>query len=303
MATDDRDRALRTVGLTDASQVSEQTGRTWLVTGATHGVGQQVAQAAVRAGARLILPARDLARGQQLAERLREAGGAVQLLPLDLTEPDSIEQFAAAVEGPVDVLVNNAGAVTPRRRETANGQEVILATNFLGPFALTNRLREKLASRVVIVGSDAHRSGVVNAGDPHFRYRRWSVAAAYAQSKLCNMLWARALQQRLSDITVQLAHPGWAFTNIQNVTGHRLLDAAVSAVCRPIAQSAAEGSLPVLAAAVSPLGPLSYVGPEGFRALRGKPTLHEPSSLAQDDDAAEAVWELGVRETGTGSDN
>ncbi|WP_238385349.1 SDR family NAD(P)-dependent oxidoreductase [Nesterenkonia muleiensis] len=303
MTAEGMDRTLHTVRLTDASQMPAQTGRTWLVTGATHGVGQQVAQAAVRAGARLILPARDLARGQELAARARQAGGAVQLLPLDLTEPDSIEQFAAAVEGPVDVLVNNAGAVTPRRRETANGQELILATNFLGPFALTDRLREKLISRVVIVGSDAHRSGVVNAADPHFRHRRWSVAAAYAQSKLCTMLWARALQGRLTDVSVQLAHPGWAFTNIQNVTGHRLLDAAVSAVCRPIAQSAAEGALPVLAAAVSPLNPLSYVGPDGFRALRGKPTLQKPSSLAQDDDAAEAVWQLGVRETGTCGDD
>lgn len=303
MAADDRDRSLRTVGLTDTSQLPEQSGRTWLVTGATHGVGQQTAQAAVRAGARLILPARNLARGQVLAARLREAGGDVQLLPLDLTEPDSIEQFAAAVRGPVDVLVNNAGAVTPRRREAENGQELILATNFLGPFALTNRLSEKLTSRVVIVGSDAHRSGAVNAADPHFRHRRWSVQAAYAQSKLCDMLWARALQRRLPDMTVQLAHPGWAFTNIQNATGHRLLDAAVSAVCKPIAQSAAEGALPVLTAAVSALDPLSYVGPDGFRAWRGKPALQKPSSLAQDDDAAEAVWQLGVRETGTGGDD
>ena len=127
--------------------------------------------------------------------------------------------------------------------------------------------------------------------------------AAYAQSKLCDMLWARALQRRLPDMTVQLAHPGWAFTNIQNATGHRLLDAAVSAVCKPIAQSAAEGALPVLTAAVSALEPLSYVGPDGFRAWRGKPTLQQPSSLAQDDDAAEAVWQLGFRETGTGGDD
>lgn len=289
--------------LTDASQLPEQTGRTWLVTGATHGVGQETAQAAVKAGARLILPARNLSRGQEIADRLREAGGEVQLLPLDLTDPDSIEQFAAAVDGPVDVLINNAGAVTPRRRETATGQELILATNFLGPFALTNRLREKLIGRVVIVGSDAHRSGIVNAADPHFRHRRWSVAAAYAQSKLCDMLWARALQKRFTNVTVQMAHPGWALTNIQNVTGNRWLDAGVSAVCKLVAQSAAQGALPVLTAAVAGLEPLSYVGPDGFRAMRGKPALQEPSSLAQDDAAAEAVWALGVRETGTGGDD
>lgn len=272
-----------------------------MVTGATHGIGQEVARAAVKAGARLILPARDLTRGHQVADELRQSGGEVQVLPLDLTEPESIAQFAASVEDTVEVLINNAGTVTPRRRETAHGQELMLSTNFLGPFALTNLLEEKLNGRVVIVGSEAHRSGAVDAADPHFRYRRWSLAAAYAQSKLCDMLWARALQQRLSAVTVHLAHPGWAYTNIQNATGHRLLDAGVSAVCRRIGQPAAAGALPVLTAAVSALEPLSYIGPDGFRSWRGKPELQQPSPLAQDDDAAAAVWALGTRETGIGA--
>lgn len=273
-----------------------------MITGATNGVGLAAARAAADAGAGLILPARDLSRGRQLAGELSRTAAEVQLLPLDLTDPESIEQFAAAVTGPVDVLVNNAGAVTPRRRQTPTGAEQILATNFLGPFALTNQLRPKLTSRVVIVGSQAHRSGRVDAADPHFRYRRWSLAAAYAQSKLCNMLWARALQHRLTGVTVQLGHPGWAVTNIQNATGHRLLDAGVTAVCRRLGQSATAGALPVLTAAVTGEDPLSYVGPDGLCSWRGRPELQQPAPLAQDDQAADAVWALGVRETGTGGD-
>ena len=280
-----------------------QSGRTWLVTGSTNGVGREVAQAASRAGARLIAPVRNVSRGQVLAEQLRRHGGDVVVHNLDLADLGSIHKFTSEFDEPIDVLVNNAGAVTPRRRETVDGFELILGTNFLGPFALTNRLAHLVRDRVVVVGSGAHHSGQVDAADPHFRHRKWSIAAAYAQSKLCDMLWARALNSKLADsgrdVDVQLAHPGWAYTNIQNVTGRPTLDRAVSAVCRQLGQSAEDGALPVLAAAVNDVPPVTYFGPDGFRNLRGQPIHLEPSPLASDDQAAQAVWDLGVRETGT----
>lgn len=285
--------------ITDAHQLPDQSGLTWLITGATHGIGRETARAAAAAGAHLIIPTRDRTRGQAFADELRASGTGVDLVPLDLTDPESIDHFAASVDRPLDVLINNAGAVTPRRQETPEGHELMLATNFLGPFALTNRLRPRLVGRIVIVGSNAHHSGTVDAADPHFRHRRWSLSRAYAQSKLCDMLWARALQNRLPELRVQLAHPGWAFTNIQNATGNRLLDAGVSAVCRRFGQTADQGALPVLTAAVTGTAPLSYAVPDGFRAWRGMPTFQQPSPVARDHDAAEAVWALGVRETGT----
>ncbi len=281
----------------------DQSARTWLVTGATNGIGLEVAREAARAGARLVLPVRDAERGQAAAEDLRHFGAEVRVGQLDLADLASVRAFAAGLDEPVDVLVNNAGAVTPRRRETTDGFEMILGTNFLGPFTLTNLIAGHLRGRVVIVGSGAHQGGQVDAADPHFRHRRWSIAAAYAQSKLCDMLWARALQCRLTaqpaTVDVQLAHPGWAVTNIQNATGVPVLDRAVTGVCRLIGQSAADGALPILEAAVTGLPPLTYLGPDGFRQWRGQPEPQQTSALARDDAAAEAIWDLGVRETGT----
>ncbi|MFB9069989.1 SDR family NAD(P)-dependent oxidoreductase [Citricoccus parietis] len=285
------------------SELPSQSARTWLVTGATHGVGLEVAREAARAGARLVLPVRDVGRGQAVAGELRRLGAEVVVGHLDLADLASVHAFAAGLDEPLDVLVNNAGAVTPRRRETTDGFEMILGTNFLGPFALTNLIARHLRGRVVVVGSGAHHGGHVDAADPHFRHRRWSIAAAYAQSKLCDMLWARALQHRLTaqpgTVDVQLAHPGWAVTNIQNATGVPVLDRAVTGACRLIGQSAADGSLPVLEAAVTGLPALTYFGPDGFRQWRGRPEPQRTSALARDDAAAEAIWELGVRETGT----
>lgn len=285
------------------ADVPDQTGRTWLVTGATNGLGREVARTAARAGARLVIPARNAERAHVVAEDLRRLGAEVVVSELDLADLDSVRRFATGLEEPIDVLVNNAGTVTPRRRETAEGFEMMLGTNFLGPFALTNLIGGQVRDRVVIVGSEAHHSGRVDAADPHFRHRRWSIAAAYAQSKLCDMLWARALQTRLvsrgSTVDVQLAHPGWVLTNIQNATGVGILDRAVSGVCRVLGQSVADGSLPVLDAAVDDLPPLTYLGPDGFRHWRGRPAPLEPSELARDDSAASAVWDLGARETHT----
>ncbi|GAA3611489.1 SDR family NAD(P)-dependent oxidoreductase [Agrococcus terreus] len=283
-------------------RIARQDGRTWLITGATNGVGREVARAAAAAGARVVVPARDAARGAALAAELERCGGSARALALDLAELASIEAFGAALDEPVDVLVHNAGAVVPRRRETVDGFELVLGTNLLGPHALTCRIADRLRGRTVVVGSGAHRAGRIDAADPHFRHRRWSIAAAYAQSKLGDMLWARALQPRLAArddrLDVQLAHPGWARTNIQNVTGSRALDRLVTVATRPLSQPAADGALPILAAAVADLPPLTYVGPDGWRRWRGAPAIERPSELALDDRAAEAAWALCVRETG-----
>ncbi|MCH1882535.1 SDR family NAD(P)-dependent oxidoreductase [Agrococcus sp. ARC_14] len=285
-----------------AGRIPSQAGRTWLVTGATNGIGREVVRAAASAGARVIVPARSAERGAALEAELRGSGAETRVLPLDLADLASVRAFADALDEPVDVLVNNAGAVTPRRRETRDGFELVLGTNLLGPFALTCLIAERVRSRIVVVGSGAHRAGYIDAGDPHFRHRRWSLAAAYAQSKLGDMLWARALQRRLqlrgSAIDVQLAHPGWSHTNIQNVTGVALLDRIVTEVTRPIAQPPAAGALPLLAAAVAELPPLTYLGPDGWRRWRGQPAPELASPLARDDSAADALWALCVRETG-----
>lgn len=283
--------------------IPDQTGRTWLITGATNGVGREVARAVARAGARILVPARDVQRGRALARELTRIGGEPTVHRLDLADLSTVRSFAAEVTEPVDVLVNNAGVFASRRRQTADGFELTLGTNFLGPFALTNLLARTLRDRVVIVGSGAHTQGRIDVADPHFRHRRWTMAAAYSRSKLSDMLWAVELQRRLADagqpVTVQLTHPGWAYTNLQNATGISWLNRLVSAACSRLAQPPETAARSLLAAALADLPPLSYVGPDGWAGLRGEPAIQQPAAVARDAGAARAVWDLGVRETGT----
>lgn len=285
------------------ARLSDQSGRTWLITGATNGIGRETARAASAAGARLIVPARDAERGR----RLLELPGPARVIPLDLADLHSVRAAAELVDEPIDVLVNNAGRVTARREHNAAGHELMLATNLLGPFALTNLLADRVRERIVIVGSNSHRVGRVDLDDPHFRRRRWTHSRAYAQSKLGDMLWGVELQRRLradtrgapSGVTVQLAHPGWAATNISNATASARVNAAVTWACDRLAQPADVGALPVLVAATIELPPVSYVGPDGPGGQRGGPALSGRAWRAVDPRAARAVWELCVRETGT----
>lgn len=278
----------------------DQSGRTWLITGATSGIGRELALAVAAAGGRVVAPARNREKAASLVAAAGKGAGSVETPHMDLADLASVHRFAESLTTDIDVLVNNAGAVSPRRRETADGFELLLGTNFLGPFALTNLVADRVRERIVITGSDSYKVGRVDLDDPHFRSRRWNPMSAYAQSKLCDMLWARALQERLgSRVPVTLAHPGWAATGIQNVTGSKLLDRAIVAVTSPFSQSAEDGALPLAEAAVGDHPPLSYIGPDGFMKWRGKPEVQEVSRRGRSAVGAEEVWALGVRETGT----
>lgn len=282
------------------SDLPDQTGRRWLVTGATNGLGEATARAAAAAGATLVLPARRVERAEELS---RKWGGHHQVVPLDLASLASVRDAAAAIDGNIDVLVNNAGTVTRHRQETRDGFEQMLGTNFLGPFAFTNLLLPQVRGRVVIVGSDAHQGARLDFQDPHFRNRKWGIARGYGQSKLADMLWGLALSRRLrgARVDVQLVHPGWVLSNIQSAVGNETIERIITTISKPLAQSADKSALCTLFAATMDLPNCSYVGPDGLRALRGWPSLIGRSAVASDPQEAEKAWELGVRETGTGS--
>lgn len=278
----------------------DQNGRTWLVTGATDGVGRAVAAAAANAGARVLITARDPDKGTRVCADL---GGDVGMLVLDLSDQDGVRAAADRLTERIDVLVNNAGTVVPRRAQSREGHELMLATNLLGPFALTNLILDRVKERVVIVGSGAHKQGRIDYDDPHFRRRPWSIAAAYSQSKLGDLLWGLELQRRLDaasrGVTVQLAHPGWALTNLQNATSRPRINALITAACRPFAQPADVAARSVLLAATAALPRCSYVGPGGFGGLRGQPVLSGRSARALDPQEARRLWHLAATETGT----
>jgi NAD(P)-dependent dehydrogenase (short-subunit alcohol dehydrogenase family) len=215
------------------------------------------------------------------------------------------EGFRAQHEG-LDLLINNAGVMAPPRRETSDGFELQLGTNYLGHFALTGQLigamRDRPGARVVTVSSNAHKMGRIDFEDlqSERRYRRWG---AYAQSKLADLLFALELDRRLRAAGWLLeslaAHPGYAATNLQTAAPP-LLDALVMRVSNVLlAQSADAGALPVLYAATQPdLEGGTYVGPDGLGEFRGHPHIATPSAGACDADVAARLWSVSEELTG-----
>ncbi|MEU9075427.1 oxidoreductase [Kitasatospora sp. NPDC048538] len=283
-----------------AADLPPQTGRTIAVTGATSGIGAVTARELAAAGAHVVLAVRDTGRGEALARTLP---GSTEVRRLDLADLSSVRAFAAGWQGPLDVLVNNAGVMAIPEARTVDGFEMQFGTNHLGPFALTNLLLPHITGRVVTVASNAHRRPGVDIDfddlDSRNSYRPWR---AYQQSKLANLLFTRELQRRLtaagSPVTAHAAHPGYAATNLQSGaagSGQRLMMAIAN---RVIAQSEQQGALPSLYAATQPLPGASYTGPDGRGELRGYPAPARLSPRALDDAAARRLWDVSEELTG-----
>lgn len=292
------------------ADLPDLTGTTHVVTGATAGIGRETALELARSGAQVVLAVRSTERGEHVADQIRsrisraQHPGGVEVAHLDLADLSSVRGFADSWgERQIDVLINNAGTVTPSRRTTVDGYELTFGTNVLGPFALTNLLLPQVTDRVVVLGSIAHRSATLDLDDPSFERRRFSTAKAYPQSKLADMLWAVELDRRLraagSPVKALTAHPGWALTDLQRASGVPVIDEIVTAFCWPFAQGAEAGALPTLRAAVDPAPGGSVFGPDGWWQFRGAPVLVSVEPQASDAEQARALWEYAARETGT----
>jgi NAD(P)-dependent dehydrogenase (short-subunit alcohol dehydrogenase family) len=204
----------------------------------------------------------------------------------------------------VHTLINNAGLMIPPLGRTADGFELQFGTNHLGHFALTNLLLPQITGRVVTVSSGAHvQARSLDFDDLSWDRRRYQPAAAYAQSKVANLLFTAELQRMLDQVESPVlslaAHPGWATTNLtRHDRGSGLGSRARQMMNRLMSQSEEGGALPILYAATEDLVGNSYVGPNGFMQARGNPTLTTRSKLAQDPAVARRLW--AVSETMTG---
>ena len=223
--------------------------------------------------------------------------------PLDLADLSSVNAFAGAWDGDLDVLINNAGVMATPERRTKDGFELQIGTNHLGHFALTNLLLPHVTDRVVTISSFAHRTGRIRLDDLNWErggYQRWP---AYGQSKLANLLFTLELQRRLteagSSVRAVAAHPGWAATHLQGHTENRIQDALLAVANRFWAQSEEMGALPTLYAATEDIPGGSYIGPDGWQEQRGHPRRVGRSGAAKDEQTARALWDLSERLTRT----
>jgi NAD(P)-dependent dehydrogenase (short-subunit alcohol dehydrogenase family) len=285
------------------SRLGNLTGKRIIVTGATNGVGLGTARVLARAGAHVILAVRNPELG---AQRAAEIGGSTSIIKLDLADLSTVRAFPALLDDDVDILINNAGGLTQHRTDTLDGFETTIGTNFLGPFALTNLLFDRVRSQIINVGSDAHKTATLRLDDMHLRSHRWSAYSAYARSKLAVMLWGLELDRRLraaqSRVTTQLTHPGWVASNLSNISDKRLM-AGVHRVVETLANrfgnDIEEGAAPTLYCISEPIPPGSYVGVEGRLGLKGGPVLIGRSAVACDYQAAAKLVKFAEKETGT----
>ncbi|MHC8306372.1 SDR family oxidoreductase [Pseudomonas sp. PB3P13] len=291
----------------------DQKGRIVLVTGGTSGMGYEDALALTRAGAQVIIAARNAERGREAIAKIKQVvpEARVQFEALDLANLQSVRDLASRLQGrlqKLDVLINNAAIMSPPTRGvSADGYEMQLATNYLGHFALTGLLmpllRQSDDARVVSLSSIAAMRANLNLDDLQAE-RKYDPFSSYSQSKLAVLMWSIQLQQR-SDaagwgIRSIAAHPGVAVTElIARGPGLNSEFGKQWAKDRDVYHSAAQGALPTLYAATAPeaVGG-AYYGPTGDDEKRGPLGFAKMPQAAADRSSSDALWQLSERLTG-----
>jgi NAD(P)-dependent dehydrogenase (short-subunit alcohol dehydrogenase family) len=279
-----------------AAHLPNLTNRTIIVTGATSGIGLITARHLAKAGAHVVLAVRNVAKGEAAAKAFDRAAGGVEVRELDVSSLASVRAFAHAWSAPIDVLINNAGIMQVPFARTADGFESQMATNYFGPFVLTNLLLPLIRDRVVVVSSQLHRMGHVHLHDLNGLARKYSDMNAYTDSKLDITLFSLELQRRLaasgSPVRSIVAHPGIATTNL---TAHR-----GPGINRfgALLNDPEHGALPLLFAATEDVPGNSYVGPDGPGSIKGYPVVRKASKAARDADVAAQLWTATAELTG-----
>jgi NAD(P)-dependent dehydrogenase (short-subunit alcohol dehydrogenase family) len=293
--------------------IPDLNGRTAVVTGANGGLGLETARALARAGAHVVMAARDQEKAAAAEKSIREelSDASLRVVLLDLGSLASVRAAADRVladHREVDILVNNAGLMAIPERRTADGFEMQFGVNHLGHFALTAHLLPALlraeAARVISVTSTAHHfARAVDPKNPHLegRYREWK---AYGQSKLANFHFGIGLQRRCEAAGISaaslIAHPGLSDTNLQATsvkeTGGGISQRFFLKLAGSTGMTAEQGALPQLRAATDPAAKGGeFYAPRfiNFGAPVRRPILRR-IGLSK---AIDRLWEVSERET------
>ena len=283
-----------------AADIPDQTGRTFVVTGANGGIGLATTAALTARGARVVMACRNTEKARAARASLPEASRErAEIRRLDMADLDSVEAFAADLRaaGRVDVLVNNAGVMNIPHARTAQGHEMQFGVNVLGHHALTLGLEPVLTDRVVWLGSLAHLAGRIDVDDLGMDTRGYKPMAAYANSKLaCIMLayeWQRHFERAGSGLRSVAAHPGYTATELIRQSGNPVADRffALGNSLTWAGLTPEMGALSVLYAATVPgLAGGAFVGPDRLGGLRGHPHVTRSNRRSYDRATAAALW-------------
>ncbi|MFC9605211.1 SDR family oxidoreductase [Streptomyces niveus] len=298
--------------------VPDQTGRYAVVTGANSGTGKEAVSRLADAGAHVVMAVRTVAKGERARDEIlaRHPHARLDVRRVDLADLASVQEFADGLiaDGtPLDLLVNNAGVMAPPSRlETADGFELQMGSNFLGPFALTVRLLPLLLAaespRVATMSSGTANYGRIDFADLQWRSRRYSANRSYAQSKLADLILTRQLARISAERGWNLlstgAHPGYTRTNLQTAgaslgSGRMTLTRLFTKIDFLPSQDAEQGTEPLLYAATSPDAVAAgYYGPGGRFGLVGPTTTARTTRRALDDALNARLWAEAERLTG-----
>ena len=276
-------------------------GKVVVITGATSGIGEVAAQRLAAQGARIVLVARDAARGQKSLTRLPSLGSGAShsIYYGDLSHISEAKRVAAeiaAAEPRIDVLINNAGALFGTRRLTADNLEETFATNHMAYFVLTLGLRASLLaaapSRVVSTASDAHKGYTLDFDDLQAT-KGYSAIRAYGRSKLCNILFTRELARRWAGqgVTANCLHPGFVATRFGDSSGG-LLSGVVRVAKTLFAITPQKGAETIVYLASSP--DVDAISGEYFYKCRPA----TPTAGGRDDEAAKRLWDESAKLAG-----
>ncbi|GGN23070.1 SDR family NAD(P)-dependent oxidoreductase [Streptomyces fuscichromogenes] len=292
------------------------TGQRAIVTGASSGLGVETARALAGVGAEVTLAVRDPAAGQVAADDITATTGnkEISVAALELADRESVAAFTAAWDGPLHILVNNAGVMAlPRLELTPDGWEKQFAVNHLGPFALAVGLHRALAAaggaRVVSVSSSMHMWSPVVLDDLHFTFRQYGPWLGYGQSKTANILFAVGAADRWAHdgISVNAVTPGTAMSNLYRHKPPSPTEGKMFGNVKGLIKSTEQGAATSVLAAASPL--LEGVSGRYFADCAEAVPVDRPPSMetqpvefmnavapyALDTVGADRLWEASLR--------
>lgn len=275
-------------------------GKKVLVTGGNAGIGYFVCEQLAQAGATVLMGSRSAAKAEVAIGVVRERvpGARISTVRLDLADPQSIKE-AADEAGQLDAVVHNAGVFVEgqERQVTADGNELMFATNHLGHFALTHWLKLAEGSRVVITGSLTARSAQLDFSDLQTE-RDYKTTKAYARSKLAQMMFGFELARR--GVQCIVTHPGGALDSLTpERPGVAARGSLWAAPARILLHGKDSGARPAVRAVLDPsVQSGQLLGPRGLFGVKGKPKLETPREHFVDSGAAKRLWDASVELTG-----
>ncbi|TWT05318.1 SDR family NAD(P)-dependent oxidoreductase [Planococcus sp. CPCC 101016] len=290
--------------------MEQLTGKTAIITGANSGIGLEAAKVFADRGAKIIMAVRDTAKGEAARDLIlsTKQEAFITVMKLDLADLANVRKFAESFKDKydsLDLLINNAGVMTPPYSKTKDGFELQFGSNHLGHFALTGLLLPLLkktpGSRVVSLSSLAHKGAAINF-DNLDGTKGYKPMKFYSQSKLANLLFAQELDKRFKENGLQslslACHPGISATNLFKF-GKRDAPEFLKSLMHNFLQPPDMGALPTIYAATEPqLKGGEYIGPDGKGQRKGYPALDTPHASAGDKAVSQKLWAVSEKLTG-----